>query len=279
MEKKLCVLVSLTVALLFCSCGDPGRKADSTIPTEYEEPGTETLVYETMMPTVMDVTETTPMTTEPTMPLHSRLYLPAYTSQQILEYFEEVVLNVEYTDGTGNASLVQKWIAPVCYRVFGTPTEEDLLVLTALFTQLNEIEGFPGIYPAAEDQVEQLRISFLEPDIFRDSYSSVVGGEDALGATQFWYYTDTNEIHSARIGYRTDIDQSTRNSVLVEEIINTLGISDTVLREDSVVYQYSNENTALSDIDWVILKLLYNPDVRCGMDAESCAAILQELYY
>ena len=107
----------------------------------------------------------------------------------------------------------------------------------------------------------------------------MVNGEEATGATEFWYYTDTNEIHSARIGYRTDTDQSIRNSVLVEEIINTLGISDTVLREDSITYQYSDFNTSLSDVDWILLNLLYHPEIRCGMDADACAKVLPGLYH
>ena len=55
--------------------------------------------------------------------------------------------------------------------------------------------------------------------------------------------------------------------------------SDTVLRPDSIVYQYSNSNTALSEIDWLILTLLYHPEMRCGMDAESCEAVIRNLYY
>ena len=106
-----------------------------------------------------------------------------------------------------------------------------------------------------------------------------VDGEESYGAAEFWYYTETNEIHTARIGYRTDIDQDTRNSVLLEEIINVLGISDSELRTDSIVYQYGSEVTALSDMDWLILKLMYNKRIRCGMDAAQCEEIIRELYY
>ena len=224
-------------------------------------------------------TETVPETTVSTVPLHSDLYDPAYSTEQIRTYFEEVVLHAEYTDGIGDSSLVQKWLSPIGYRIYGTPTEADLQVLNDLFAQLNQIPGFPGFYTAEAEGLEQLRISFLEPAVFRDAYSAVVGGEDATGATEYWYYTDTNEIHSARIGYRTDIDQSLRNSVLIEEIINTLGITDTVLRSDSITYQHSDFNTALSDLDWILLNLLYHPQMRCGMDAEACGIVLRRLYY
>ncbi len=263
MKNKLYTVLFLAAALILCAC----RKESSVM---------ETADVETTLPVV---TETVPVTTQATAEPHSDLYLSTCSVQQIQDYFEEVVLDVEYSDGTGNVKLVQKWCAPIAYRIFGTPTGEDLTVLETLFAQLNSIPGFPGIYAAAEEETEALRISFLEPDLFRDSYSSVIQGEEATGATQFWYYIATNEIHSARIGYRTDIDQSVRNSVLIEEIVNTLGISDTTLREDSITYQYSDFNTALSDVDWILLNLLYHPEMQCGMDAEASGAVIQRLYY
>jgi len=265
MKKIPYAVPVLILLLLLCSCRKP------------ENGPVRTTVETTTLPTAAETTVL--MVTETTAALHSHIYHPDYTVQQIREYFEEVVLAVEYSHGEGNAALVQKWTEPILYRFFGQPTEEDLTVLNSLFDRLNQIPGFPGIYEAAEGDTEQLRLSFLEPDIFRMSYSSVIDGEEASGATEFWYYIDTNEIYSARIGYRTDIDQSIRNSVLVEEIINTLGISDTVLREDSVTYQYSDFNTELSDVDWILLNLLYDPAVPCGTDAEGFAAIIGELYY
>lgn len=264
--KRSLILFSI-LAIVLCSCADSGREPEITLQTTSEEQNfTE------------PIPEATAATTEPTKPPHSDLCHPYYTLQQIQEYFEEVVLDVEYSDGVGDASLVQKWKEPILYRFFGTPTEEDQAVLESFFEQLNELEGFPGIFPAKEEAVENLRISFLEPNVFRDSFSSVVNGEDAFGATEFWYDIETNEIYSARIGYRTDLDQITRNSILMEEIVNTLGISDTLIREDSITYQYSNENLILSDVDWILLKLLYHPEIQCGMDREACKAVISKLY-
>ena len=216
---------------------------------------------------------------EPTPVLHTDLYLPDYTAEQIIEYFEEVVLDVEYSDGAGDIHLVQKWMNPLYYRFYGSPTDTDKEVLNALFEQLNAIPGFPGIYYSETESQVNVTLNFLNEADFNESFSSVIGGEYAYGAVQFWYYLANNEIHTARIGYRTDIDQSDRNSVLIEEIINMLGISDTLLRPDSITYQYSNENMELSDVDLVILALLYHPSIQCGMNAESCAEVIRELYY
>lgn len=270
--KKTAVFL-LILAMLFCGC-TPKTPAQNSEPTTEPTENSTTATTEATEPEP----STTP-TTVPSEPPHSTLYLPQYSQEQMLEYFGEVVLNMEYSDGTGDTTLVQKWTNPIYYRYHGTPTEEDKAVLENLFVQLNAIPGFPGIHETDSIYLENLSLNFLNPQDFRDSFSDVVHGEDAYGATQFWYWTATNEIYDARIGYRTDIDQTTRNSILIEEIINTLGISDTVLRTDSIVYQYSNDNLALSDVDWVILKILYDPTIACGMGTAECAEIIQRLYY
>lgn len=261
MQKRMISFVlTLVLTLLLCAC---------TV-TDTSGGGTDTSTEST----VDDGSSQSSVPEE-----HSELYIPEYSSLEIFDYFEEVALNMEYGDGTGNFSLVQKWTVPIRYRICGTPTEADLSVLADFFSQLNRIKGFPGIYAADDNEQENLTISFLEPEAFSDTFSELIEGEDAYGAAYFWFYTETNEIHTAHIGYRTDIDQTTRTSVLIEEIVNTLGISDTVLREDSIVYQYSNDNTSLSAVDWVILKLLYDPMLKCGLDADSCKEIILKLYY
>ena len=267
--KKIAILL-LASAVLLCACIAIPPAQNGDIQTE---------------PTHNSTTATTEPVTNPTdstqvtEPPHSALYLPQCSQQQMLDYFGEVVLDVEYSDGIGDVTKVQKWLSPIYYNYYGNPTAEDKAVLEALFGQLNAVPGFPGIYPAQGVDQENLSLSFLNKTEFNNQFLDVVHGEEAYGATQFWYWTATNEIYTARIGYRTDISQAERSSILIEEIINTLGISDTVLRSDSIVYQYSNDNLALSDVDWVILKILYDPAVQCGMGAAECAEILQRLYY
>lgn len=215
----------------------------------------------------------------PPKPEHSELYMEKYSQEDVIKYFEEVVLQVEYSDGTGNASLVQKWKEPLYYAVYGKPTAKDLEVLEKLFAQLNEIEGFPGVYPVEEGEWASLELRFLDKKNFNWAFSHITGGGNATGAVQYFYYTDTNDIYTANIGYRTDITQAVRNSVLLEEVINGLGITDTVLREDSIVYQYSDSNTTLSDMDWLILKLLYHPSMPFGADSAAVRRCIAELYY
>lgn len=283
MKKRLIAAFCALLALLLCACRavpvtptvESTEPMTTAVPTT-EAPAPETTEAPTEAPTV-EVTE--PETTVSTEPAHSALYREGYSVEQVIEYFEEVALDMEYTDGTGDSSLIQKWTEPIYYRISGDATEEDIAVLEDLFTRLNTIPGFPGIYPAAVGDLPHMTLDFLNYQDFRLAFSDIIRGEEADGAVQFWYYTATNQLHTAHIGYRTDIDQQIRNSVLVEEVVNALGLTDTVLRPDSVVYQYSNDNTSLSDMDFLILQLLYDPAIECGMDSDACRNAIRQIYY
>lgn len=284
MKHIVCFVLTAVLVFGLIACGQtapavttaPGTAAATETATEPAPTETEPVETEPAP------TETEPVETEPapTEPEHSELFLPEVSQKDMIAYFNEAVLDTEYSTGDGDPSLVQKWVDPIYYRVTGNPTEEDLVILEALFGQLNEIEGFPGFFPADETRpTEDLTISFLDENTFNIAFSDFLRGEIADGAVQYWYYTDSNIIHSARIGYRTDIGQDIRNSVLLEEVVNGLGFNDTALRSDSIVYQYGSDATALSDVDWLLLKLLYHPDIQCGMNADQCREILEKLYY
>lgn len=269
--NKIAVLI-LTLAMLLSACAALPEVPATSSPAENSS-------VPTTMPTEPVTEPITEPTTEPTEPEHSALYLPQYDQEKMFEYFAEVVLDVEYSQGNGNPTLVQKWLSPLYYQYYGNPTEEDKAVLAAFFAELNAVPGFPGIHPAPNEEEVTLSIYFTDKKNLQDLFDSVVNGEDVNGATQFWYWLGNNEIYQGRIGYLNSLDQATRNSILLEEIINTLGITDTILRPDSIVYQYSDDNLQMSDVDWVIFRILYDGRIQCGMNREECWEVFCQLYY
>lgn len=210
-------------------------------------------------------------TTEET---HSPFYIDGITAENIITYFNEVCLDAEYAD-SGDASLVQKWVAPIYYMVHGDPTGEDRLALTKCIDQLNTIEGFPGIYEANESNNANLQLYFCsQKELIKKMGDN---HKDSEGAVTFWYTDD--EIYNATICYRTDLSQDLRNSVILEELYNGLGpIQDTQLRADSIIYA-DGSCLSLTDVDLLILRLLYHPMVKCGMNAEECENVIRQLYY
>lgn len=210
---------------------------------------------------------------------HSKFYLEGYSVEDVLKYFNEVVLNTEYATGAGDATLVQRWDIAIRYRVEGDFKKEDIEILEKFFAELNKVDGFAGVSEAKETETPNLYIYFEGREAFNDRFLDFVNNEYADGVARYWYYTETNDIYEGTIGYCTDMAKESRESVLLEELVNCLGIGDSVLREDSIVYQYGSDVKELSEMDWLIIKLLFNPRIRCGMDIEQCEEVIRELYY
>lgn len=259
------------------SAADPTATEVTEVTAAPAETATEMATGVPDEPTQAPTEAPTEIPTEDTAP-HSAFYVPGVSQDEMVAYFSEVVLGMEYTDGEGDAAVVQKWERPVSYRIEGVPDHRDAQIINELSKQLNQVEGFPGI-GAAKGLEQNVTISFLHDEEFNTQFAHLLKGEAADGAAQFWYYNNTNDIYSGRIGYRKDADQQIRESVIPEEIVNLLGIGDTVLREDSITYQNGSEATELSAVDWAIIKLLYNPRIHCGMNAAECETIIRELYY
>lgn len=258
MKQRLLLLVLFCLCLT--ACGDPATP--TTVP--------ETTLAQTE-PTVPPTTETTPPTTQAPLP---EFHIDGVSVEDVILYFNEVCLDAEYVLG-GDPSLLQKWTEPIYYRIYGQPTEEDLATLYGFTDWLNTIEGFPGIQETTDPARENLRYHFCTqaemPELMGPDYTYMDG------AVTFWYLD--NAIYDAIICCRNDIDQELRNSVIQEELYNGLGpVQDTSLREDSLIYSGFSMPQTLTEMDELILKLLYHPSLECGMDRESCEAQIRQLY-
>ena len=251
--KRICVLLSVILLFCFVACG---QKDGVTVNADGSD---------------VQVTDTTTPTPAP----HSSLYVENLSVEDVIVYFNEICLDAEFVN-EGNPNVVQKWTAPIYYSLNGNYTAEDLAKLTDFVAWLNTMEGFPGMHPADNNSFCNLRIYFCDRQSLVDRMGDNYYGMD--GGVTFWY--ENNEIYDAIICYCTEINQYTRNSVILEEIYNGLGpVQDTDLRMDSIAYSGFSEPQALTDVDELILKLLYHPDIQCGMDAEQCEAVIRQLYY
>lgn len=208
-------------------------------------------------------------------PLHSPLYIEDVSPDDAILYFNEVCLDSEFIN-SGDPSRVQKWAVPIAYTLEGDYTDSDAALIGSFADFLSGIEGFPGIFPAEDPFMRNLRICFCSSE----DMVSLLGPnfENMDGGVTFWYTDD--EIYDAIICIRPDLEQPLRGSVILEELYNALGpIQDTMLRPDSLIYQEYSETQQLTPVDELILKLLYHPDMLPGMDAAGCEQLIRSLYY
>lgn len=258
------LLCMLLLCFLLASCGKPAAPIPAT------EPSSDPMLRVTVP------VQTEPSVTEaPAETAHSKFYIPGVCAEDVILYFNEVCLDAEIVN-SGDPRVLQKWIEPISYTVYGDPTEEDLTVLTDFARWLNMLEGFPGIAKAEDPGMANLKIHFCSQEdmllIMGDSFV------DMDGAVTFWYTDD--EIYDAMICVRTDLDQYLRNSVILEEVYNGLGpIQDSALRPESIIAADFSQSQSLTEMDELILRLLYHPDLQCGMGAENCEAAIRRLYY
>ncbi len=261
------VLILVVLGLLLSGCGEAKpQPAPDSLPAPSPDAGPEP------SPTPTPTPEPTPSPT----PEHSEFYIPGLQVEDVIRYFSEVALDAEFSDGD-KANLLQKWHSPITYIVYGPSTEEDLAIIGELADWLNELEGFPGMYSTEDPALANLSIYFCPQDdmpiILGDNFWGLDGG------VTFWY-DDMNRIYDATICYREDMTGPVRRSVILEEIYNGLGpVQDTSLREDSLIWSGYGEVQELTAVDELILKLLYHPSLRCGMDEVECEQAIRELYY
>lgn len=299
MKKLICLLLVLTVVL--AGCKKPAAEVEpteeilpeistletteATIPepeiTEITQP-TETQPEETESqetePAAMESQETEPVPTEPevTEPVHSDLYLEGVSVEDVIVWFNEVVLDGEFIN-SGDPSRLQKWETPIAYFIYGEPTAQDLQTLATFTAWLNTVEGFPGISETETEDTANLRLHFTDEQGLLDVMGANFSGLD--GAVTFWY-DGMDRIYDEVICIRTDLDQTLRNSVILEEVYNGLGpVQDTNLRTDSIIYQDFTQPQELTVVDQLLLKLLYHPDMECGMNAIQCEEVIRKLYY
>lgn len=259
MKRILSVLTAVACVLcLACGCGTQPSSPSTASTTQPPE------------------TTVPPTTAAPTLPPHSELYIPGVSVEDVIQYFNEVCLAAEFVN-EGDPSLLQKWTSPIQYMCFGAYTEADKAVLDGFVAWLNTIEGFPGMVETDDPVFSDLALHFYGADDYLAFMGDNFIGTDG-GVT--FYYNGANQIYDATICYRTDIDQEVRNSVILEEIYNGLGpMNDTSLRTDSIIFSGYSTPQALTAMDELILRLLYHPQMQCGMDAAACEAVIRQLYY
>ncbi|MBR4290654.1 MAG: DUF2927 domain-containing protein [Oscillospiraceae bacterium] len=311
MKKCIAFLLALAVIIGLSACKTaPQQNATentetatteaTSVPTEVTAAPTETPTAETdktatVAPT--DVTVETTVTTEattapttapteapttepteaPTEEPHSEFYAKGVSEDQIIAHFNKVVLGIESNAGASETSLVQKWENPISYRIEGMPSRQDAQTLNKLTKQLNTIEGFPGIQ-AAKALEQNLTIYFLKDADYKTQFSHVMDEESKYGIVQMWC-NDSNGIYSGRIGYHQEASQELRDLLIPEKLVEMLGISEVTVQKEITTDLKPKTIIDLSDLDWSVIKLLYNPRIHNGMNADECEMIIRELYY
>lgn len=198
-----------------------------------------------------------------------------YSAEEIISYFHETVMHSEYYEGD-EPELLRKWEIPILLSVEGETTQEDEDLILSLFSALNEIPGYPGIRFAESSEEANLIVRFLPGDEYVKYALERIGDENTDGYATGWY--SGFAYFEGEVGICSDIDRETKNSVILEEIVQCMGIfNDSYTYPDSLFYQGFNTPQWPTDMDWLMVQLLYREELKPGMNEEEVTAVLRGL--
>lgn len=238
------------LALAIVACGDDG--ASTTIAT-------------TTTRAVTTTTRAIPTTTRavPTTTLAPRVFPP-----EAIAYFEEVAFGPEFGGGPRE---IRKWTKDVRIVVHGDPTEEDLVTLHDVVADLNAIIETILIDIVAVDGnfdlhfAPEAEFAAIEPN-----YVPV-----NMGFFWVWWDGDGNITDARVLVSTTGLTQAERNHIIREEVTQSFGLmSDSFAYDDSMFYQGWTETQEYSEIDELLIEMLYLPEVEPKMTVAEARMVI-----
>ncbi|MBR4711307.1 MAG: DUF2927 domain-containing protein [Clostridia bacterium] len=162
---------------------------------------------------------------------------------------------------------VIRWHGPIRIFVAGSPSRDDLKDLDSFVTELQmRVPGLPRVTRVSEEGEANLILCFAKAAGLAERFPDYDGRSDACFSVRY----DGGRITGAEVGISTRKNYRTnRPHMLRESLVHVLGLTG-VQRQysDSILYRGKGDQSSkvrvLSDLDWLMLNLLYSPPVRPG---------------
>lgn len=281
-SKKALISLFLIIVLLLTGCGqsapEPGIHRSPAKVTPTPRPTRKPTPTPTPVPTYTPTPSPAPTATPtPVLPDVSDIIDAStygYTVNEVLDYYCEVGLTSEFTTLTEYS--VRKWATPLSVYVTGYPEDADLELMDRLFEALNKVNGFPGISFCYSEEESNVILRILPYDEYQVYALPAVNNTASDGYSTIWFRSGV--IERAEIGIQSDLTRNNKNHVILEEIVQSLGLqNDSYMYDDSLFYQNYNEPQWPSDLDWLLVRFLYSPLVQVRMSEDDVRAIGEQI--
>ena len=188
-----------------------------------------------------------------------------------IRHFGKVAIGAEYGD---NAQVIKKWAKSVSYKVFGSPTDQDLKTLTLLATELRRLSKNIEFRESHEDGKHDCAIHFVPKSGFRQILNNAE--RNGNGFVTVWWNRQY-ELRKSVILIASDIRQQVRSCVIREEVTQSLGM----LRENdefrNSVFHPRTDVDSFSELDAFTISTLYHDQIRAGMNIAAVSKVLEAL--
>ena len=185
----------------------------------------------------------------------------------LIDYFNEVVIDDYY---------IERWEQPLYIKVLGDYTKEDYSTLSNLVDSIDSLGVMPGI--SIETEKSNCTIEFASLNELMTYYGNKY---DCYYEEGDWWGIDLQTskygIYSGHFGIANDVTtQEQRNYMILMTVTCAIGLqycSDKY--PDSICYTKWTNAQSLSNLDFIIIRMLYLDTLHSGMEEDEADDILR----
>ena len=175
----------------------------------------------------------------------------------------------------GQGTLLTRWEDTIKIHVSGSPSQSDLSELDEFIMECaTHCPNMPNI--RLVDSENQANVTIWYGPLDQLQYHSEYYVEGNWGFFSYWY-NGQYQMSRGEIVIATDVNTTdSKNHLLREELMGVFGLTnDQSVYSDSILYTEWTTTQELSDVDWLMLNMLYDPDLAAGMSAREARGILE----
>ncbi len=210
-------------------------------------------------------------------------YSPNDYEKKLIEYFNEVALNTEYND---NPQKTIKWDKNMIIFIYKEKEQKNQIkVIEQTIHKINKLvkDGFR--IELTDKKIKSNAILYLckrETVAQLDPEFHKLIDEDFAGLTYVEFEWSNYTIHNALIYIDIEEPLEIQKSVILEEITQSIGLlGDSEKYSNSIFYEYqmldSINNSEYSQIDTDIVRLLYDPKMKPGLNKKQCEKVIKSI--
>ncbi len=202
----------------------------------------------------------------------------AEARSKALAAFDVCALSMEYPGAGARQGHLIRWGRSIRVYIDGNPTARDRETIDTMLLNLAlRVPNLPNVTLTNNRNDADIVFCFVPLNRMKDYVPGYVKGN--WGYFNYYYSGDWTMLE-ATIGIASDVTtQADRNHLIQEEFFGCLGLlNDHYLYSDSIVYQPWTTVQQPSEVDWLMLNMVYSPLLSPGMDKTQIHRIFNQAW-
>jgi len=213
----------------------------------------------------------------------SEKYIPNEYETELIDYFKEIALNSEYDD---SPKKILKWNKSMVLFIFKDKEyKNQMRVINKTITNINKIVSDGFKIELTNDILKSNSMLFLgrreNIEALNPEFFDGIDGEFAgLASVEFEF--ENYEIEKVEIFIDIGQPFNLQECAILEEITQSIGLmNDSERYNNSVFYENKTHDSILtnkySKMDKDVIKLLYNPKMKSGLNIKQSERIIKNI--